>query len=293
MKYEAIRTYSPEFSVAKMCKVLGLTAGSYYNWLRRLEEKESKKYAERKLIEVVRKLFLDNKKAYGYRKMQRALRKEGIMLSEYRIRRIMRENGLYPQYLDKYKVPRRRNPGGRFFENIVNQEFRPSGPNKVWAGDITYIKTGLGWVYLAAVMDLYNKEIIGYAVSKSIDTELVRHALANALTRTNGGGEDTIFHSDRGIQYSSKSFQHMLEEHGIIGSMSRSGCPYDNACLESFFSTAKRESLLRKEFVSVEEVKRELFEYIELFYNRKRMHQSLDYMAPIEYRLTSPEKKIA
>ena len=293
MKYEAIRTNSPEFSVAKMCKVLGLTAGSYYNWLRRLDEKERKKFTERKLIEIVRKLFTENKKAYGYRKMQRVLRKEGITISEYKVRKIMRENGLYPQYLDKYKVPRRRNPGGRFFDNIVNQEFRPDAPNKVWAGDITYIKTVLGWVYLAAVMDLYNKEIIGYAISKSIDTELVRRALSNALVNTNGGGRGTIFHSDRGIQYSSKSFQHMLEEHGIIGSMSRSGCPYDNACLESFFSTAKRESLLRKEFVSLEEVKRELFEYIELFYNRKRMHQSLGYMTPIEYRLASQEKKVA
>ena len=293
MKYEAIRTYSPEFSVAKMCKALGLSAGSYYNWLRRLEQKELKKLEEIKILEDVRKLFNEHKQIYGYRKMQRALNNVGLELSEYKVRKIMRENGLYPQYLDKYKVPRRKNPNGRFFENEVNQEFTPDDLNKVWAGDITYIKTVLGWVYLAAVMDLYNKEIIGYAVSKSVGAELVKRALSNALVNTDGGGNGTIFHSDRGIQYSSKSFQTMLREHGMKGSMSRSGCPYDNACLESFFSAAKRESLLRKEFISIEEVKREVFEYIELFYNRKRMHQSLGYMTPVEYRLARQEKKVA
>ena len=293
MKYEAIRTYSPEFSVAKMCNALGLTAGSYYNWLRRLEQKELKKVEEIKLLVEVRKVFSENRKIYGYRKMQRALYKEGIEISEYKVRKIMRENGLYPLYTRKYKAPRRSNPNGRFFENEVNQEFNPGARNKVWAGDITYIKTVLGWVYLAAVMDLHNREIIGYAISKSIDTELVKQALSNALVNTDGGGKDTIFHSDRGIQYSSKSYQKMLVKNGLIGSMSRSGCPYDNACLESFFSIAKRESLLRQEFVSLEEVRREVFEYIELFYNRKRMHESLGYMTPIEYRFARQEKKVA
>lgn len=293
MKYEAVRTYSSEFSVRKMCKVLELTTSGYHNWLKRQSQREEKHRLEAILAKKVREVFEANKKVYGYRKMQIALQKEGMNLSIYKVRKIMRENGLYSVTIEKFKAPRRRNPYGRFHENIVNQKFRPQQINQIWAGDITYIKTSLGWVYLAVVMDLFNKEIIGYSVSKNINTELAQRALSNALTRTDGGGKRTIFHSDRGIQYSSKTFNKMLDKHGLVGSMSRSACPYDNACLESFFSTAKKECLLRKEYHGLEDVKRDLFEYIELFYNRKRMHQSLGYMSPLEYRLIKSTRKIA
>lgn len=217
--------------------------------------------------------------------MQRAMAQEEVVISEHKIRRIMRENGLYPVTTVKYKPARKGKSTGKYFENVINQNFKPQGFNEIWVGDITCIKTCLGWVYLAIVLDLYNKEVIGYAVSKAIDTELVKRALSNALVNTNGGGKGTIFHSDRGIQYSSKSYQEMLAKHGMKGSMSRPGCPYDNACAESFFSTAKRECIYRKEYVTLEEVKTDLFVYIELFYNRKRMHKSLGYKSPVEFRL--------
>jgi putative transposase len=144
---------------------------------------------------------------------------------------------------------------------------------------------GARQVYLAIVLDLFNKEVIGYSISKEIDAELVKRALSNALVTTRGRGEGTIFHSDRGIQYSSKSFQEMLRRYGITGSMNRPGCPYDNACAESFFSTAKRECLYRKEYATINDVKLDLFDYIELFYNRKRMHRSLGYRSPVDFRL--------
>ncbi|MDL2220445.1 IS3 family transposase [Eubacteriales bacterium OttesenSCG-928-N14] len=293
MKYEMIQTHSPEFSVRKMCKVLGLTTTAYYNWAKRSPSREKKQKEKEKLAKKVRKVFKANKEVYGYRKMQKALERKGIELSIYKVRRIMQENGMYSVSTEKFKPPRRKNPEGRFCENLVEQRFNPTAPNEVWAGDITYIRTKIGWVYLSAVMDLHNREIIGYAISKSIDTELVKRSLSNALTNRNGGGENTIFHSDRGIQYASKTYQKMLEENGIKGSMSRSSCPYDNACLESFFSSAKRECILRKEYNTLEEVKRDLFEYIELFYNRRRMHQSLGYMTPVEYRLAWMNNKVA
>ena len=153
-------------------------------------------------------------------------------------------------------------------------------------GDITYVKTILGYVYLAAVIDLYNREIVGYSIGKEINAELVKAALGDALGRRVKVSERLIFHSDRGCQYSSKSFQTMLKINGIEGSMGRPGCPYDNACIESFFSSAKRECIYRKNFSSIEEVKRDLFEYIELFYNRKRIHAALGYLSPVEYRLS-------
>ena len=300
MKYEAIRTYSQEFSVGKMCEVLGLAQSAYYQWKRREEEREKKREDEREVIDFLRKIFDDNTQTYGYRRIYRELNKEPVRkqaeteslknylsqpISEYKVRRLMQQNGMFPITQTKYKPYRKGKGGGIFFDNVLNQEFKPMKPNESWAGDITYIKTVLGYVYLAVVVDLFNREIIGYSISKNIDVELVKRALCNALVNSGGGGKNTIFHSDRGIQYGSKSFQKMLEDNGLIGSMSRPGCPYDNAPVESFFSTAKRECLYRKEYVTIDAVKRDLFEYIELFYNRKRMHGSLGYKSPVEYRM--------
>ncbi len=168
--------------------------------------------------------------------------------------------------------------------NELKQDFRTDAPGKVLAGDITYIRTNIGWVYLAIVMDLYNREVVGYAVSQSIDSELVRRALGSAIARS-GGLRGAVFHSDRGTQYSSASYRRMLEENGIRQSMSRSGCPYDNACSESFFATAKKECIYLKNYATIEEVKKDIYEYVEIFYNRKRMHSYLGYMSPVEYRL--------
>ena len=286
MKYEAIREYSQEFGIGKMCKALNLAASAYYQWFRRIKKKEELNKERQSTIKKVIEIFEDSHRTYGYRRMWIAVNKKGISLTEYMVRKIMRENGLYPVNSVKYKPYRKGRVLGNYFENIVDQKFNPKKLNEIWAGDITYIKTKLGWVYLAVVIDLYNREIIGYSISKSIDTELVKRAYANALANTCGGEKGTIFHSDRGTQYSSKSFQNMLLKHGFVGSMSKPGCPYDNACVESFFSTAKRECLYRKEYVTMEEVKTDLFYYIELFYNRKRMHKTLGYMSPVEYRQT-------
>ena len=166
----------------------------------------------------------------------------------------------------------------------LKQNFAVEKPGKILSGDITYIRTNIGWVYLAVVMDLYNREVVGYSISQSIDSELVKRALGNAIAR-NGGLNGAVFHSDRGVQYSSESYRRMLKENGIRQSMSRAGCPYDNACSESFFATAKKECIFLKNYATMNEVKADIFEYVELFYNRKRMHSSLGYMSPVEYRL--------
>ncbi|MCL2475028.1 MAG: IS3 family transposase [Chloroflexi bacterium] len=196
----------------------------------------------------------------------------------------MQQNGMFPLSLVKRKPYKKSLSDGRFLDNLINGDFNPKKPNEVWAGDITYIKTVLGWVYLAVVVDLFNREIVGYAVSKSADAELVKRALGNALARS-GKRAKTVFHSDRGTQYSSRSYQKMLSDHCLTGSMSNVSCPQDNACVESFFSTAKKECIYRKEYVTMDEVQHDLFAYIELFYNRKRMHGSLGYLSPVEYRL--------
>jgi len=285
MKYEAISMYSSEHSVRKMCKVLGLKEAGYYKWILRTKKRVEKRKVESLIVKKVIELFEGMKRVYGYRKMQKALEKSGYMISEYKVRKIMRENGLYPVVTKKYKPAKKGRVDGKYFENKVKQKFKAETPSSVWMGDITYIKTKIGFVYLAAVIDLYNREVIGYSISKEIDTELVKAALGNAITK-NGLSKGLVFHSDRGCQYSSKSFQNMLKIYGIDGSMGRPACPYDNACMESFFGSAKRECIYRKEYSDIDAVKQDMFEYIELFYNRKRIHAALGYLSPVEYRLS-------
>jgi putative transposase len=284
MKYEAILVHSPRFSVRTMCGVLGLRESGYYQWRRRREAAWERARSDAALAEKVRATFEENKCVYGYRMMVRALAKEGVGVSVYRVRRIMRQTGLFPASVRKFRPAGAGRASGRYFANVLAQNFSAERPDQSWVGDITYIKTRLGWVYLATVEDLFNREIVGYAVSKRIDSELVKRALSAALGRTGASGKGTVFHSDRGIQYASKSFQTMLRGHGLIGSMSRPGCPYDNAVAESFFSTAKRERIYRKEYEDLGEVKADLFAYIELFYNRKRMHSTLGYRTPVEFK---------
>lgn len=284
MKYEAIKANSSMFSVRKMCHALGLKEGNYYRWENQQRKVKQKKESEYWLIKKIEEVFIESKMTYGYRKMRRELKKENIFLSEYKKRRIMRVNGIYPITMTKYKPYRNGKTIGQYSKNIVNRNFRASAPNKIWAGDITYIKTSLGWVYLAVVMDLYNREIIGYSISKKIDTELVKRALGNAIAGKSNL-KDLVFHSDRGCQYSSVGYRNMLAENGITSSMSRPGCPYDNSCVESFFATTKKECIYQKKYATMEEVKFDLFDYIEMFYNRKRMHSVLNYISPVEYRL--------
>ena len=247
-------------------------------------KREIRKAGEKELVDKVRRVFEENRKLYGCRKMRVALINEGVILSEWKIRRIMRENGLYPVTLRKFKPYKKGKSDGIYSENVIKRNFSPKELNKVWAGDITYIQTGFGWVYLAAVLDLNNKEVIGYEVSKNIDSELSMNALGNAIA-LRGKHKGLIFHSDRGSQYSSKKYKAMLNENGITGSMSAPGCPYDNSCVESFFASLKKELTYRKKYDTIEEVKTDVFRYIELFYNRKRLHSSLGYMSPVDYRL--------
>ena len=288
MKYEAIHSYSPHHSVEKMCKVLGLKSTAYHQWNRRRKLRADRERAKAELVRQVRRVFEECRSVYGYRKMRRELTSRGVALSEYKVRHIMRSGGMYPITTRRFRPARGAKASGRFHENRLRQDFATDAPNKTWVGDITYIKTNVGWVYLATVIDLFNREVVGYSTSKQIGTELVKQALSNALARKGSSDQKTVFHSDRGTQYASRGFQTMLAKNGIEGSMSRGGCPYDNAVAESFFSIAKRECIHHKTYRDFEEVRRDLFSYIELFYNRKRMHSSLGYRTPVEYRMEYP-----
>ena len=265
-----------------MCEVLRVKRSSYYRWLSSQKKRCMREEEEKRDIERIEAVFEESDRIWGYRNITKELQSRGMEISEYRVRRLMKENGFYPELAVKFKPQRNGKKDGRYYENKVNQEFKVKEKNKVWAGDITYIKTKVGWVYLAVVIDLFNREIIGYDLGKKIDSQLVKNALGNAIGRR-GIKEGLIFHSDRGCQYASKGYQEMLKEKKMQGSMSRPGCPYDNSCVESFFASLKKEKIYRREYATMEEVKKDIFWYIEMFYNRKRRHSTLKYMTPIEY----------
>lgn len=285
MRYEAMQRLRDQHSVRKMARVLGVKESAFYQWRRRQIKNAEKQQAQVELCSQVRKVFEKSRSTYGYRKMTEALAAEGIVLSEYKVRHIMRTSGMYPITATKYRPARSTKATGRYLDNLFSQDFSTTRLNQKWAGDITYVKTRLGWVYLATVIDLHNREIVGYDVSIRPDTELVCRALSYALSKRDIKESDQlVFHSDRGTQYASQRFQSMLEVNGVTGSMSRPGCPYDNAVAESFFSTAKREGIYRKRYSDITEVRRDLFDYIEVFYNRFRIQACLGYRSPVVYR---------
>ncbi|XMB71875.1 IS3 family transposase [Mycoplasmatota bacterium WC30] len=220
MKYEAIHKLTSSHSVRKMCIVLIVRERGYYQWLKQEARRNRRRESELDLVKAVENTFRDNKEIYGSRKIHRELLSKGIEISEWKVRRIMRQNGFYSVVNKKYKAYSNKKLNGRYAADIINQNFDVETPNKIWVSDITYIKTTLGWYYLACVIDLYNREVIGYSTSKNIDTELVKRALGNAIAKY-PNVEGTIFHSDRGSQYASAGCKNILNDHKMIQSMSR------------------------------------------------------------------------
>lgn len=264
----------------KMCRVLRVNESGYYHWRRK--GKSRREIEDARIIKELIKAFEDSKKSYGAKRLQRELRKVGIEAGISRISRLMRENGIYSKRRGKKRNNMKRHGDERYVSNLLSREFDVSRPNETWAGDITYIKTKSGWVYLAIVMDLYNREIIGYATSKKPNTELVMVAMAGALNYRKPE-KKLMFHSDRGVQYSSKRYQDYLEKHSVEGSMSRKGNPYDNALVESFFATLKKEWVSQRDYKGEKDLGISLNEYIDMFYNNKRQHSKLGNMSPREY----------
>ncbi len=206
--------------------------------------------------------------------------------------RIQRNNHLYSIRKRKFKATTNSNHKLPVAENLLNQDFTAEGPGAVWVTDISYIDTSQGWLYLATVKDIFTKDIVGWATADHMRTELCIKALESAIRRYRPP-RGLIHHSDRGVQYCSKDYQKVLRKHGMLCSMSRKGNCYDNACAETFFSTIKCEMLYHKKYETREEAHRDIFWYIEIFYNRKRRHQSLGYKTPVEFRRMYAKKTAA
>lgn len=261
-----------------MCSVLEIPRSSYY---KRQNNRLSKRDQENKKIKVeIRRIFSESKKRYGSPRITEELKREGINCNRKRVARIMREEGLSAKMFRRYKVTTQSDHNKTRDKNILNGKFESTRVNQIWSGDITYIRTSEGWLYLAAVMDIHTRKILGWQTDSRITSKLVEEAIIKALMENES---PEIFHSDQGVQYASERFRKILRDNKIRQSMSRRGNCYDNAITESFFHTLKTELIKQNKYKTRLEARLSLFEYIEIFYNRKRLHSSLGYLSPVEY----------
>ena len=271
-----------EHTIDELCRAFEVSRSGYYDWSKRREEPGPRALEDAALRPRITAIHQEHEGTYGSPRIQRELAHAGQRHGRNRIARLMRELGLSGQQNARFKVV---TTDSNHDLPIAPNRLRATvatRPNQIWVGDITYIKTAQGWLYLAAIMDLYSRRIVGWGMSERIDTALVLMAWQMAQEHRPAPGE-LIFHSDRGVQYASAEYRQALQAQGALPSMSRRACCYDNAAMESFWSTLKRELVYRRDFFIHEQARREIFAYIETRYNRKRLHSSLRYMSPVDF----------
>lgn len=268
-------------SVEKMCKLFHVSRSGYYNW--KNNSKCKRKKENEKILKVAQNSYNQNRGIYGLDKMLSDVREKFPHCSRKRLYNIQKQNKLYSIRKRKFKATTYSDHNLPVANNLLNQNFNINKPNTVWVTDISYISTREGWLYLATVKDICTKEIVGWSTADNMKTSLCIKALYNAI-KLFKPAEGLIHHSDRGIQYCSHEYQSFLKSHKIICSMSRKGNCWDNACAETFFSTIKCEMLYQKQYATREEARRDIFWYIEIFYNRRRKNQALGYMTPSQFR---------
>jgi transposase InsO family protein len=289
MRFAWIKQHDEEFPITVMCKVLQVSDSGYYGCLK--HKPSAAEQRRRTIAQAAARFYFESQRIYGYRKVYEDLRQADINCCRETVRRIMRQIGLFSRVKRRFVRATDSNHNMAVAQNLLDRDFKADAVNTKWAADITYIPTQEGWLYFAAVMDLYSRRIIGWSMSEDIDSKLVTDALRMAISqRPPQAG--LIHHSDRGSQYASDDFQDTLSVNGIVCSMSRRGNCWDNACMESFFGSLKMEWVRDKKYLSFEEAKKDVFKYVEVFYNRRRRHASLGYLSPVEYEeLSEKERK--
>lgn len=284
-----IKERRKEYPLALVCEVLQVSQSGYHKWLKNKVSRRTKE--NQRLLEIIWFHHNKSKATYGLPRIYAAMRKEGIGVNKKRVARLMKVNNIKAKTKRRYRVTTVQNSKAQPSENLLNQNFRALSENKIWTGDITYVWTKEGWIYLAVVMDVYSRKIVGWSIDSSLSTELVIRALMMALVHRNPG-RGIIFHSDRGCQYTSSLFREILRNYGIVQSNSSTGNCYDNAVTESFFHTLKTELIYWEKYQTKEEAKRSIFEYIEINYNRRRLHSTLGYLSPTEFEEKNKKQSI-
>jgi len=263
-----------------MCQMLEVSPTAYYDWCGR--PKTSREQANELLTTLIKEVFDSQRYGCGTRTIKKVLTRQGYRVSRRRIGRLMKAEGLFCKTKKKFKATTNSKHDNPVAPNRLNREFTANKPNQKWVGDITYIWTSEGWLYLATVIDLFSRKVVGWSMNSRMTKDLVNQALLSAIwARKPPRG--LLWHTDRGSQYASSSHRDLLEEHGIVQSMSRKGNCWDNAVAESFFHTLKTELINHKQYQTRDEAQKDIFDYIEVFYHRQRLHSTNDYWSPVDY----------
>lgn len=280
MKYLFVAAYQAEHRLTRLCQTLGVSRSGYYAWRRRPPSPRTR--ANARLVGQMQQLHRQTKERYGAVKLWRALLASGVACGRHRVARLRRQYGLMARRVRRFRVVIEHHQFAPPAPNRLQQVFVAPAPNRIWAGDLTAIATRAGWVYLAVILDLYSRRVIGWAMSPRPDQHVALTALQMAMThrRPRPG---LIHHTDQGATYTSVAYQRQLVQTGLVASMSRKGNCYDNAVVESFFSTLKNELVHERDYHTREEAQAEVFEFIEVFYNRQRLHQTLGYVSPVQF----------
>ena len=268
------------YPVAMMCVGLKVSKSAFYKWKKNPIAK--RKQSDEKLTEDIRKAFKVSRSTYGSPRIRAYLAKKGIKCGRHRVAKLMKKANIVSKVKRKYKVTTDSKHKLPVAENLLNRDFAPNGPDQSWVQDITYIWTAEGWLYLAIVMDLYSRKVVGWSIQDNMRKALVIDALDMAI-KARRPTQNLLAHSDRGSQYCSALFQAKLKAHGMICSMSGKGECWDNAVAESFFHSLKTEHVYLNKFKTREAAKQSVFEFIEVFYNRERLHSTLGFCSPVEY----------
>ena len=278
MKFAFIKANLGSFAIRTVCRVLEVSVSGYYAWLKRPDSSRAKRREE--LAEKIKTVHEENHRVFGSPRVFNALKAQGEVVCENTVARVMQEHQIRPKTTPKF-IPCTTDSSHLqpVAQNRLDRQFKAELPNQKWAVDITYIPTEEGWLYLAGVLDLCSRKIVGWSMADHMKTELVSAALTMAIVRR-GPHPGLLHHSDRGVQYASDAYQHLLQVHGMESSMSGKGDCWDNACAESFWATLKKELVNHEQYATREQARQSIFEYIEVFYNRQRLHSSLGYLSP-------------
>jgi len=279
-RFEFIDDHRDFLPATRMCKALNVSSSGYYAWRKR--PVSAREMANRELVKKIETVYNESYETYGSPRVYLELKAQGVACSENRVARLMRLGGLQAKQVRRYKSTTRRNKKHPVAPNILKRDFTAERPDEKWLTDITYIPTREGWLYLAAVLDLFARRIVGWAMSARMTADLTGTALRMAISQRRPGA-GLIHHSDQGSQYTDGGYQTLLSDHDIEPSMNGVGTWYDNAPMESFFGTLKAEWVHHRAYNSREEAKADVFFYIEAFYNRRRRHSSLGYLSPEAY----------
>jgi transposase InsO family protein len=278
VKYAFIKEHLTSFPIDVTCRVLQVSRSGYYAWRKREPSRRAQR--RQRLAARIKTIHDDNRRIYGSPRVHQALTRQGETVSVNTVAKIMKDSRIKAKTKRKF-TPRTTDSRHHqpVAENVLNREFDTAKPDCKWATDITYIPTDEGWLYLAAVIDLCSRKVVGWSMASHMKSELVSDALEMAITRRQPGS-GLLHHSDRGVQYASDHYQHLLASQGMTISMSGKGDCWDNACVESFWATLKNELVHHEQYQTHEQARASIFEYIEVFYNRKRLHSSIGYMSP-------------